>query len=301
MRKFITLRSPAKINLFLEVLGKRSDGYHEIVTVMQEVGLFDTLQITEQPAGITVRTDHADLPTDRRNLVYQAAALLKKRYKIKQGVLINISKNIPLGGGLGGGSSNAAYTLKGLNQLWRLGLKNEELYPLAATLGSDVPFFISGGLALCKGRGEIVFPLPYCLSFTCLLVYPGFPVSTRKIYGNLPNFPLTKPRRDVSIFTKNLLGKIPTLVFNRLEETVLRCYPAVRRLRANLVRTGKLVTVQVSGSGASVFGILNPQMTPLLDTVRKDGSFNIKGGDGLIRQVGIPAGGKAYFVKPVAP
>ena len=139
----LKLLSPAKVNLFLEVLGKRPDGYHEIETVMQTVSLCDQLEFREIKTGIKVTSHHPNLPDGPRNLIYQAAHLIKQRYQIRQGINIFIDKRIPIGAGLGGGSSNAATTLVGLNKLWKLGLPETELSCLAAQLGSDVPFFIS--------------------------------------------------------------------------------------------------------------------------------------------------------------
>lgn len=262
----LTIRSPAKVNLFLEVLGKRPDGYHELVTIMQEISLCDYLEIAERPNGITIRSDHPELPTDRRNLVYQAAELLKRRYQIKAGVRINITKHIPIGGGLGGGSSNAAYTLKGLNQLWKLGLAETELSLLARKLGSDVPFFISGQTALCKGRGEIVFRLALPPYFHYLIAWPGFAVPTGKIYQSLQKLCLTKPFDNTTIATsleRADLGRgrtnerntsdIP--LFNRLEKTALQLYPKLRAIKKGLVGCG-LEKVLLCGSGACFLGIV---------------------------------------------
>lgn len=251
MKKPIQLHSPAKVNLFLEVLGKRPDGYHEIVTVMQEVSLFDHLEIKEKHSGINIKTDPPILPADRRNLVYRAAELFKKRYGIKQGVSINISKHIPIGGGLGGGSSNAAYTLKGLNQLWKLGLSDIELSLLASELGSDVPFFIYGHTCLCKGRGEIVFPLSLKPYFHYLIVYPGFPVPTKNIYKNI-KLGLTNKDLNINILANNQKN----FFFNRLEGAAFKLYPVLRGIKEVMVGCG-LKRVMLSGSGSSLFGVVN--------------------------------------------
>jgi len=136
----LKILSPAKVNLYLEVIARRTDGYHEIESVMQAISLFDELYMQEREKGISVRTDHPALKGGRDNLVYRAAGLLKKEYRIKKGVSVMLHKRIPIGGGLGGGSSNAAATLIGLNDLWKLGLSRSELALLAKQLGSDVPF-----------------------------------------------------------------------------------------------------------------------------------------------------------------
>lgn len=270
----LIIPSPAKVNLFLEILGKRPDGYHEIETIIQEVDLADQLEIKEKTHGIYIKTDSPSLPRDKSNLVYRAAELLKRHCRIKQGVEIIIRKRIPVGGGLGGGSSNAACTLKGLNRLWRLEFGPIELSLLAAQLGSDVPFFIYGGTALCKGRGEIVFPLVASQgtkanrsSFTYLIIYPGITVPTRRIYHNL-NCNLTKHPQDVSLFINKLcqfrqanspaqrssaLREFDKILFNRLEATVLKLYPVLGAIKTELTQLG-LSPVLMSGSGSSFFG-----------------------------------------------
>ena len=308
MSKPVTLRSPAKVNLFLEVLGKRPDGYHEIATVMQEVSLFDYLKFEERRKGIELRISSGSFPaaaglsTGPDNLIYKAAALIKRYAGVASGVRITLQKNIPIGGGLGGGSSNAAYTLKGLNRLWKLGLAESELSLLAGEIGSDVPFFIYGRTALCKGRGEIVFPLPVHPQFYYLIVYPGFAVPTKRIYQSIRKLPLTKPVKNVIIFIddmhKKWLGKIPTAVFNRLEETVFRLYPALKRLQAKLSEEKELLTVHVSGSGSSLFGIIKPECAPFLFSCQ---GGNRKGGDDLIEKIRAQSGGKGYLVKSVEP
>lgn len=254
MKKVINIKSPAKVNLFLEVVGKRPDNYHELETVIQEVSLFDHLEIKEKANGIKIQTDCPDLPTDSRNIVYKAAALIKRRYRIKHGIQINISKRIPIGGGLGGGSSNAAYTLKGLNQLWKVGLSDLELSVLAGELGSDVPFFIYGKTALCKGRGEIVFPLSINPYFHYIIVYPGFPVPTKNIYKNV-KLDLTKQTPNTNIWANSQRWQRKFGLFNRLEETAFKLYPALEKVRQELIDCG-LKNVLLCGSGSCLLGIV---------------------------------------------
>ena len=262
--KSLTLRSPAKINLFLEVLGKRPDGYHEIETVFQPINIFDHLTIKEKSRQarspeLTITTDQPGLPTGPANLVYQAAALFKKNYRIKQGLDIFIKKRIPTGAGLGGGSSNAATTLMGLNKLWKLGLSQLELSHLGQKLGADVPFFIYRQTALAKRRGELIFPLALTRKFHYLVIWPGFSCPTKKIYGNL-NLGLTNKIHDVSIFV-NVLRKgrpdqIDSCLFNRLAPTVFRLYPELKNL-ARYVKSNISPGVSVSGSGSSIFCCLS--------------------------------------------
>src|SRR6266567_3977366 len=151
------IRTPAKVNLFLEVLGKRPDSYHEIATLMVAVSLFDTLRLAPDAGGdVILRCHHSQLPTGPENLVYRAARLLRERTGCMRGAVIELVKRIPLAAGLAGGSSDAAATLFGLNQLWRLGLTPSELAALGAELGSDIPFFFALPAAWCTGRGEVV-------------------------------------------------------------------------------------------------------------------------------------------------
>jgi 4-diphosphocytidyl-2-C-methyl-D-erythritol kinase len=250
MRKTIRIKSPAKVNLFLEVLGKRRDGYHELNTVMQEISLCDILEIKEQSSGIAIQTDSPDLADGKSNLIYKAADLFKKHYKINKGVHIKLTKKIPIGGGLGGGSSNAAYTLKGLNLLWNMKLSEVELAGLAAKLGSDVPFFIYGGTALCKGRGEIVFPMPNPPKFHYIVIFPGFSIPTKKIYKKLKNR-LTKPIKFCNISSFGYMPK----VFNRLEKPAFGLYPKLKELKEKIAACG-LKNIVMSGSGSCLFVIL---------------------------------------------
>ncbi len=269
----LTLLAPAKINLFLEVLGKRSDGYHEIETVMQTVNLYDRLEIQETTQkGIKVISDHYSLPQDKNNLVYQAAALIKQYCAVKQGVRVFINKRIPIGAGLGGGSSDAATILIGLNRLWHLGLSHNELTVLAARLGSDVPFFINGGTALCQGRGEIVFPITCKKKYYYLIVLPEQSASstghgqdkvplvipTSVIYQNIKKRYLTKNPQNINMFVNTLLrGSVKQLgrrLFNRLEQVVFRQYPQLRGLYKVLRQIG-FAGVMVSGSGSSILGL----------------------------------------------
>lgn len=238
------------MNLFLEVIGKRPDGYHELNTIMQEINLYDTIELKEQSSGITIHTNHPDLTNGKSNLIYKAADLFKKHYHINKGVHINLTKRIPIGGGLGGGSSNAAYTLKGLNQLWDMKLSKIELAALAAKLGSDVPFFIYGKTALCKGRGEIIFPMQNPPKFHYIVVFPGYSIPTIKIYKKWKKR-LTKQMEFVSI----PLVDCQLHPFNRLEKTAFILYPQLKELKKTVAACG-LKNVIMSGSGSCLFGIL---------------------------------------------
>src|SRR5438105_3037393 len=175
----VVVWAPAKVNLYLEVLAKRADGYHEIATLMVAVSLYDTLEFKEETSGeIGFRCDHPDLTTGPDNLVLRAVQLLRQRTGCPRGVHIRLAKRIPLASGLAGGSSDAAATLAGLNRLWRLGLKRGELAQLGAELGSDVAFFFATPAAWCTGRGEQVAPLRLGRPLWLVLVQPPFGLST---------------------------------------------------------------------------------------------------------------------------
>ncbi len=253
----LDLRAPAKINWFLSVIRKRGDGYHDISSVMQCVSLFDRISL-EHSASLELRTD-MDLPAEQ-NLVYRAAALLKEWAGYGGGAVISLTKNIPSAAGLGGGSSDAATTLLGLNRLWELNLPVAVLSELAGRIGSDVPFFIRGPLAFAEGRGERLTPLslqdpesPVWL----LLVKPPLSVSTAWAYGRyVPK--LTKKVIDIKLFCLSLAGKdfvsLRQMVFNDLEEAVSGRYPVIAEIKEALLRSGAAVA-SMSGSGPTVFGV----------------------------------------------
>ncbi len=259
--KTVTLTAPAKINLFLEVLGKRPDGYHELETVMQQIDLADTLTLEETDDGIELTCTGQDIPCDETNLVWKAARIFQRQVAVDTGVRVHLTKRIPVAAGLGGGSSDAAAMLKGMNALWEAGLSEPSLMDMAAELGSDVPFFIKGGTALCRGRGEIVTPLAVRHRFFYVLLYPGIKVSTAEVYGKL-KIDLTREKKDVNFVLSALLSEgIDTLnnsLFNRLETVALELYPELKgfkKLLEGFLRGGVLL----SGSGSAIYGCCKNQ------------------------------------------
>ena len=252
----ISLKAPAKINWFLSVLNKREDGYHNIISPMQCVDLFDTLSF-EEAEELRVLSD-LDIPAEM-NLVHKAAVLLKKVSLHKSGAMIELKKNIPVAAGLGGGSSDAAYTLIGLNRLWGLNFDKGVLMRLAAELGSDVPFFLAGPLALIEGRGERVTELNTEGSMIILLVKPEIAVSTSWAY-NLFETRLTKKPVDIKLFCQALVRKnfafLRDTVFNDLEDVVVRRFPVISDIKRRLAQDGALLSL-MSGSGSTVFGVFN--------------------------------------------
>ncbi|PKL51538.1 MAG: 4-(cytidine 5'-diphospho)-2-C-methyl-D-erythritol kinase [Nitrospira bacterium HGW-Nitrospira-1] len=252
----ISLKAPAKINWFLSVLNSREDGYHNIVSAMQCVDLFDLLSF-EEDEDIHVLSD-LDIP-DKANLVHKAAALLKAVSSYKYGARIELKKNIPVAAGLGGGSSDAASALIGLNRLWGLNFDKGTLMRLAAGIGSDVPFFLGGPLALIEGRGEKVTELNAEGSAVILLVKPDVPVSTPWAYSSYKTG-LTKKPVDIKLFCQALGRKDFTFlrhtVFNDLEDVVVRKYPVVGEVKRILLENGAVFSL-MSGSGSAVFGVFH--------------------------------------------
>lgn len=254
--RHLVLRTSAKVNLALEVLGRRSDGYHELSTVMQAVDLFDRLTV-ERAETITLETSDAALPTDERNLVVRAALLLREASGVQAGARIVLDKRIPVAAGLGGGSSDAAATLWGLNRLWGLRWRRERLMALAVRLGMDVPFFLGPGRAVGTGRGEVLKPLRTLGAYAMVLVNPGVPLSTREVYGRVPEGWHEKPegtKRMLEALRTRNAAKVAAALTNHLERWVEPAMPVIGRMKAALLAAGALGAV-MSGSGPTVFGV----------------------------------------------
>jgi len=252
----ILLRAPAKINWFLSIIDKREDGYHDIISLMQCVDLFDTISF-EDAEDIELLSD-LDIPVSE-NIVYKAACLVKGVCSYSRGARIVLRKNIPDGAGLGGGSSDAACTLIGLNRLWGLNLNKKELMQLASEIGSDVSFFIGGPFSLVEGRGEKVSSLKTESSVFMLLVKPEISISTSWAYNSYKRG-LTKKHVDIKLFCHALDRKnydlLRHVVFNDLEKTVISRYPAIGKIKEMLIKNGAVIA-SMSGSGSAVFGIFN--------------------------------------------
>ena len=252
----LELSAPAKINWFLAVVGKRGDGYHDIVSPMQCVSLYDHLSF-ESSEKIEL-VSGMEVP-EEENLVYRAARLLQQSSGCGKGVKITLEKNIPLAAGLGGGSSDAASTLIGLNRFWGLDYTKDRLMGIAAGIGSDVPFFIEGGLSLVEGRGEKVRPLKCESTVPLLLVKTDLEISSAWAYGKYDD-ELTKRSIDIKLFCQALEGKdfarLKGMVFNDLEKAVVDEYPEVGEIKRVLVENGAVVS-SMSGSGPTVFGVFS--------------------------------------------
>ena len=255
-----TEKAQAKINLTLDVLGKRPDGYHEVEMVMQTVDLSDHLTFTEtEPDEIVLSCTAPYIPLDQRNLVYQAAFLVKQTYGVRKGIHIHIDKRIPVAAGLAGGSSDAAATLRGLNRVWNLGQTLDQLAELGAKIGSDVPFCIYGGTAIARGRGEQIEHLPKVAPTWVVLVKPPIAVSTADVYGRLrlnevEQHPDTQAM--VSALQTGDVREISARLGNVLESVTFKMHPEVERLKQQLLKFGAQGAL-MSGSGPTVFALVD--------------------------------------------
>lgn len=254
----LLVKAPAKINLSLDVLHKRADGYHEVEMIMTTIDLADRLELTLlEQEEIKIISHNRFVPDDQRNLAYQAAMLLKERFHVKRGVAITIEKTIPVAAGLAGGSSDAAAVLRGLNKLWDLGQSLDELAVIGAEIGSDVSFCVYGGTALATGRGEIIQELPAAPTCWVVLAKPFIGVSTADVYRRLQvdgvNHPKTKHMIE-AIETGNY-EQVCSLVGNVLEDVTFRLHPEVAQIKDQIKRFGA-DAVLMSGSGPTVFGLV---------------------------------------------
>lgn len=254
------VKAPAKINLTLDVLHKRPDNYHEIEMIMTTVDLADRIGLKATQSGIHIESADRFVPSDSRNLAYQAAQLLKDTYGIKSGVIISLDKKIPVAAGLAGGSSDAAATLKGLNELWQLGLSLDELAELGSKIGSDVSFCVYGGTALAKGRGEIIQELPAPPNCWVILAKPTIGVSTADVYGAFDVKKAEHPNTQqmIKALAANDYQEMCANLGNALESVTLNMYPEVAQIKEQMKKFGA-DAVLMSGSGPTVFGLVQQE------------------------------------------
>ena len=252
--------APAKINLTLDTLYKRDDGYHEVQMVMTEVDLNDRLTFTKRTDNkIVIETEHQFIPTDKKNLVYQAVLLMREAYGIKTGVNIFIEKNIPVSAGMAGGSTDAAATFRGLNKIFDINASLEDLAELSSKIGSDIPFCVYGGTALATGRGEKIERLPKPPHAWVVIAKPPLSVSTKVIYGHLKpgkNKPKS-PEMVEAILNKSYSAMIVAMK-NDLQEVTRRKYSKVNVLLNKMQSLGA-DKAMMSGSGPTVFGIIQKE------------------------------------------
>jgi 4-diphosphocytidyl-2-C-methyl-D-erythritol kinase len=252
----LVLRASAKVNLTLEVLSKRPDGYHEIATVMQAIDLSDRLFL-EEAGDLSLTVDDDTLPVDDGNLVLRAARLLREASGCGRGAALSLRKRIPIAAGLGGGSSDAAATLMGLNRLWNLRWPRARMAELAVQIGMDVPFFLGRGRALATGRGERLRALPGGGGYALVLVNPKVPLATREVYGRVPRDWRAEPTgmaAMIAALRRRSARGVALALTNSLEALVEPCMPAITRMKAALLAAGALGAA-MSGSGPTVFGV----------------------------------------------
>ncbi|WP_394191630.1 4-(cytidine 5'-diphospho)-2-C-methyl-D-erythritol kinase [Paenisporosarcina quisquiliarum] len=252
------VKAPAKINLTLDVLHKRPDGFHEVEMIMTTVDLADRIGLESREDGI-IKIISADryVPDDQRNLAYQAAKLLKDTYNVQAGVSIVLEKRIPVAAGLAGGSSDAAATLKGLNRLWNLQLTADQLAEQGAKIGSDVSFCVYGGTALATGRGEKIQELPSPPNCWIILAKPSIGVSTADVYGGLKVNEIIHPNTTEMIraIKEKDYELMCATMGNALESVTLKLYPEVSTIKEQMMKFGA-DAVLMSGSGPTVFGLV---------------------------------------------
>ena len=258
----IQLKALAKINLVLDVLRRREDGYHEVKMIMQTIGLHDDLEIRKtKTSGIQVKTNLYYLPTNENNLVYKAAKLLMDEFQIQDGVSIQLKKRIPVAAGMAGGSSDGAAVLWGINQMYGLGLSMQALMERGVRLGADVPYCIQRGTALAEGIGEKLSVLPPMPKCTILIAKPGISVSTKFVYENLHANDL-KPEQhpDVDSMIEAMrqkdLGLLCSRMGNVLETVTIPAYPVINEIKRTMMDNGAIGSM-MSGSGPTVFGIFD--------------------------------------------
>jgi len=255
----VVLKARAKINWTLDVGQKRSDGYHEIETIMQSINLWDTVILEKAELGVSLSSNVRNIPLDSRNIAWKAAMMVKEKFGINAGVRIRIMKNIPVSAGLAGGSANAAAVLVGLNYLWNLGMTKQEMRNMGKDLGADVPFCLQGGSALAKGIGEKLTPVRIARPIWLVLINPLIRVSTRRIFELWDELPTTSVKRPdakemISALLKGDIGGIGNAMGNVLESVTTSLYPQILDIKKQLIDCGALNSL-MSGSGPSVYGI----------------------------------------------
>ena len=283
---FLEIKAYAKINLFLDVVGKRIDGYHDISSIMQTVDLHDTLKFckTEGKTGFWFRTDCKEVPNDERNLVARAARLMIKEYRIKESFEISLTKRIPVGAGLAGGSSDCAATILGINRLLNLNIPADELQNIAVSLGADVPFCLEKGTCLATGIGEKLTPLAPHPACFIVLAFPGIHVSTKHIFSKLSNLAQkpnnTKLEKILSSLNNNELTGVALSLYNVFTDLTSGEFPVVKKLIGKFVASGAIGAC-MTGTGSAVFGYFAQEMAAkkAMDSLSEDA--------------------KTYLVKPI--
>ncbi len=257
--KEVKIDSYSKVNLTLNILAKRQDGYHNIETIMQSINLADRVFIKEEKEGIKIKCNHPQVPIDDQSLAYRSAEKILNRCRVTKGVKIEIDKKIPLASGMAGGSANSASILVGINKLFTLNLSNEDLRGMGEELGMDVPFCIQNGTALAYHRGEKVTSLsPVNPPLWIIIINPGFEIPTKWAYNNLDLNLIKREKNNTKAMLEALKGGgargIAKNLFNSFEELIIEKYPEIGKIKDRLIEEGALGAL-MSGSGSTVFGI----------------------------------------------
>ncbi|NLJ66879.1 MAG: 4-(cytidine 5'-diphospho)-2-C-methyl-D-erythritol kinase [Clostridiales bacterium] len=259
----IHLRAHAKINLTLDVVGKRPDGYHDVEMIMQSVNLWDEIILKEIDRGIELDSNMKNLPRGSKNIAWRAAELIRKEFGVSRGVNIYIKKNIPIAAGMGGGSADCAGVLLGLSRLWDLQIEDETLKALGKSLGADVPFCLTGGTALAQGIGDILTPITSRADIWLVIIRPNIWVSTKEIYGRL-DLNTIGERPDNEAMIKHLgAGRISGIaenLVNVLEGVTIPMHLQIARIKSQLMEQGALGSL-MSGTGPTVYGVFKNQFS----------------------------------------
>nr|WP_302647024.1 4-(cytidine 5'-diphospho)-2-C-methyl-D-erythritol kinase [uncultured Clostridium sp.] len=256
------IKAYGKVNISLDVVGKREDGYHLLSMIMQNIDLYDEIEVEKQECGIILECNKSYVPVDNRNLAYKAAEIFKERYDIVDGVKINIEKNIPVSAGLAGGSTDAAAVLKVMNKLFNVNATEEELMELSLKLGADIPYCIHGGTALCEGIGEIITPIKPFRDKIVVLVKPAFGVSTKEVYKN---FNLEKVKQHpktaeiINAIENDDLNFVASNMKNLLENVTLRKHKILIKIKEEMNACGAINSM-MSGSGPTVFAFFDDML-----------------------------------------
>jgi len=259
----ISVKALAKVNLGLDVIRRREDGYHEVCMVMQTIHLYDRLDIAKNQSGeITMETNLAFLPTNENNLVYKAAKLLCDEFAIKDGIHVNLQKRIPVAAGMAGGSTDAAAVLYGVNKIFDLGLSTEQLMERGVKIGADVPYCIMRGTALAEGIGEKLTQLPPMVKCPILIAKPAISVSTKFVYENLKLDGIKHPdmQKLIADIKEKDLHKVAADMGNVLESVTIPAYPVIADIKENMMNHGAVGSM-MSGSGPTVFGLFEDEKT----------------------------------------
>lgn len=265
----VEVKAYAKVNLGLDVLRKREDGYHEVKMIMQSVNLFDILTfsvfngmgVQDNIGTIRIESDSDEIPLNEGNLIYRACRLVMNHFKIKKNILVTVRKSIPVAAGLAGGSADCAAALKGMNELFRLGMSLEEMQKIGVRLGADVPYCLLGGTALAEGIGEILTPLPNLPNCIFLIAKPPFGVSTKEVYTQLSLEDKTiKDHPDIDGIRKGIekqdMKVVTAKMGNMLEQVTIPMHPEIKQMKDLMLENGALNAL-MSGSGPTVFGIFD--------------------------------------------